>query len=241
MIKKRNNNNLHEKIFRNVMRFILFGAPGVGKGTQAKILTSRLDIPHISTGDILRQAVKDQTPMGIEAKKIMDAGELVSDDIMIGIIKDTLDSDRCKNGFILDGFPRTIAQARELDLLLNELSINHISLVAITANEEEIVSRLTNRRECRQCKNIFNYREVHKLDKCPNCGAVNSFRQRDDDKEDVIRHRLKIYQANTKPVLKYYEDQNKVVFVNGLDTVERVAENILRATTIKNKLATSVL
>jgi len=221
------------------MRFILFGAPGVGKGTQAKILSTRLNIPHISTGDILRQAVKDETPMGIEAKKIMDAGELVSDDIMIGIIKDTLNSAKCKNGFILDGFPRTIAQAKAIDLLLNELSINHISLVAITANEEEIVNRLTNRRECRNCKNIFNYREIHGLESCPNCGAVNSFRQRDDDKEDVIRHRLKVYQENTKPVLKYYEDQNKVVFVNGLDSVERVAENILRATTIKNKLATS--
>jgi adenylate kinase len=221
------------------MRFILFGAPGVGKGTQAKILSTRLNIPHISTGDILRQAVKDQTPMGIEAKKIMDAGELVSDDIIIGIIKDTFASDRCKNGFILDGFPRTIAQAKAIDLLLNELSINHISLVAITANEEEIVNRLTNRRECRNCKNIFNYREIQGLESCPNCGAVNSFRQRDDDKEDVIRHRLKVYQENTKPVLKYYEDQNKLVFVNGLDSIERVAENILRATTIKNKLTTS--
>jgi adenylate kinase len=221
------------------MRFILFGAPGVGKGTQAKILSLRLNIPHISTGDILRQAVKDQTPMGIEAKKIMDAGELVSDDIIIGIIKDTFASDRCKNGFILDGFPRTIAQAKAIDLLLNELSINHISLVAITANEEEIVNRLTNRRECRNCKNIFNYREIQGLESCPNCGAVNSFRQRDDDKEDVIRHRLKVYQENTKPVLKYYEDQNKLVFVNGLDSIERVAENILKATTIKNKLTTS--
>ncbi|MBZ0201010.1 MAG: adenylate kinase [Ignavibacteriaceae bacterium] len=223
------------------MRFILFGAPGVGKGTQAKILSSRLNIPHISTGDILRKSVKDRTQMGIAAKIIMDAGELVSDEIMIGIIKETLDSDLCKNGFILDGFPRTIAQAQALDLLLAEITINHISLVAITANEEEIVSRLTNRRECKNCKNIFNYREIKGSDSCPNCGAKNSFRQRDDDNEDVIRHRLSVYHASTKPVLKYYEDQNKVVFVNGLDPIEKVTENILRAITIKKKLATSAL
>lgn len=215
------------------MRLILFGAPGVGKGTQAKILASNLNIPHISTGDILRQAVHDRTPLGIKAQKIMNAGELVSDDIMIGIIRDTLEQQRCKNGLILDGFPRTLAQAEAFDKLLNDLNIPDIFLVNLSADEEEVVKRLTNRRACKTCSNIFTLDEVKGLKNCPKCGAENSFYQRNDDKEDVIRHRLKVYENNTKPVLEYYEKQKKVISVNGIGKIEEITEEILKRLELK--------
>ena len=209
------------------MQIILFGSPGVGKGTQAKILSEKFNIPHISTGDILRQAVKDQTPLGIEAQKIISKGELVSDEIMIGIIKDTLTGENCKNGFILDGFPRSKNQAIALDSLLEELKINDVFIIAITADEEELVKRLTNRRACKVCKNIFNYNEIKDKDKCPSCGAENSFYQREDDTEKVIRHRMEVFHSATKPVLDYYQEQNRVIFVDGSGSIENVNKNIL--------------
>jgi adenylate kinase len=176
------------------MHLILFGSPGVGKGTQAKILSSKLGIPHVSTGDILRKAVKEQTPLGLKAKQIMASGELVSDDIMIGIIRDTLMSPQCKKGFILDGFPRTVAQATAFDLLLNELGImGKIYLVSLETNEEELIIRLTNRRACSKCQEIFNYIDIKDMEVCPNCGAANSFYHRSDDKEEVIRNRFRIF------------------------------------------------
>ncbi len=210
------------------MRLILFGAPGVGKGTQAKILSDKLNIPHISTGDILRQAVHDKTPLGMKAQKIMNAGELVSDDIMVGIIRDTLEQQRCKQGFILDGFPRTVAQAKALDGILDELSITNVYLVNIFANNEEIVSRLTNRRACKSCNNIFTYSEVKDVAVCPKCGSEKSFYQRDDDKEEVIRKRLNVYTENTKPVLDFYEDKGSVISADGIGRVEDVTAEILK-------------
>ena len=210
------------------MRLILFGAPGVGKGTQAKILADKLNIPHISTGDILRQAVHDKTPLGVKAQEIMKAGELVSDDIMVGIIRDTLEQQRCKNGFILDGFPRTLAQAKAFDELLGKLNITNVYLVNIFANNEEIVSRLTNRRACKACNNIFTYSEVKDAAKCPKCGAENSFYQREDDKEEVIRRRLSVYEENTKPVLDFYENKGSVVSANGIGIVENITAEILK-------------
>ena len=209
------------------MRIILFGAPGVGKGTQAKILSAKLHIPHISTGDILRQAVKDQTPLGMEAQKIISKGELVSDEIMIGIIKDTLTGESCKNGFILDGFPRSKKQAVDLDGLLNELNIDKVFIVSVTADEEDLVKRLSNRRACKVCKNIFNYNEVRDKKTCPVCGAENSFYQREDDTEKVIRHRMEVFNSTTKPVLDYYSEHKKIIVVDGSGTIEKVTESIL--------------
>ncbi len=209
------------------MRIILFGAPGVGKGTQAKILSSKLNIPHISTGDILRSAIDKKTPLGLEAKKIMDKGELVPDNIMAGIIRDTLKEERNKKGFILDGFPRTVAQAKELDNLFSELNINQKKIVSITANEEEIIKRLTNRRACKSCKQIFSLDEIENSDSCPNCGAKDSFYQRSDDKEEVIKKRLEVFNSTTKPVLDYYSEKNKVIFVDGIGNVEEISERIM--------------
>ena len=210
-----------------MMQIMLFGSPGVGKGTQAKILSTKLGIPHISTGDILRQAVSDKTPLGISAEEKMNKGELVSDNIMFGLIAETLAQDRCKNGFVLDGFPRTIAQAVELDKIFNQLNIKDVRLVVITANEEEIVRRLTNRRACDNCGNIFNYNDIKESNICPSCGAIDSFYQRDDDKEEVIRNRLNIYKNTTEPVLIYYQSRRNEIYINGLDSIDEVTNNIL--------------
>jgi adenylate kinase len=210
------------------MRIILFGAPGVGKGTQAKILSSKLNIPHISTGDILRSAIEKKTQLGLEAKKIMDKGGLVSDSIMAGIIRDTLKEERNKSGFILDGFPRTVAQARDLDKLLSELNMNQKKIISITADEEEIIKRLTNRRACKNCKQIYSLEEIEDSDSCPNCGMKDSFYQRSDDKEDVIRKRLEVFNTTTKPVLDYYSENENVIYVNGIGKVEEISQNILQ-------------
>jgi adenylate kinase len=211
------------------MRIILFGSPGVGKGTQAKILSERQNIPHISTGDILRQAVKDKTELGLKAAEIMNRGELVPDNIVIGIIKDVLKSEQCINGFILDGFPRTVVQAEALDQLFNELNIKDAILVHITADENEIIKRLSQRRACRVCGAIFTLSEIEGLSNCPKCNSMNSFYLREDDKEEVIRKRLKVYQTNTMPVLDYYLSKGRAVTVNGIGTIEQVNENLIRA------------
>lgn len=211
------------------MRLIFFGSPGVGKGTQAKILVSKIDIPHISTGDILRQAVKDKTPMGLEAREIMNRGALVPDEIMIGIIKDTLQKDFCKNGFLLDGFPRTLTQAKAFDDLLNQLGLKDIYLVYLSADEDEIVSRLTNRRACKACDSLFIYSEIKDLKKCPKCGAADSFYLRDDDKEEVIRKRLEVFKSETKPVLNHYDQQGKVIEVVASGSIENVTAKLFSA------------
>ena len=217
------------------MHLILFGAPGVGKGTQAKILSSKLNIPHISTGDILREAVKAQTVLGIKAQNILTAGELVSDEIMIGIIKEVLTDPKCSKGFLLDGFPRTLAQAIAFDELLKELNImDKILLISLEAKEEELTIRLTNRRACSKCQSIFNFNDIKDKDTCPNCGAVNSFYHRSDDKEDVIRRRFKIFQSSTLPILDHYEKMGKVISVDGFQSVERVAADILSSLAIKS-------
>lgn len=216
------------------MRLLLFGAPGVGKGTQAKLLSSKFNIPHISTGDILRQAVKDQSELGRKAQEIMSRGDLVPDLIMIGIIKDRLAKPDCVNGFILDGFPRTTNQAVELDMLLDEMKINDIKLINIYADEEEIVKRLNSRRACKECGHIFTLAQIENLDSCPDCNAKNSFYLRDDDKEEVIRKRMEVFRMTTEPVLSYYEKQGKVISINGLGSVEEVNQNLLKILNDKN-------
>jgi adenylate kinase len=210
------------------MRLLLFGAPGVGKGTQAKLLSAKFNIPHISTGDILRQAVKDETELGKKAQEIMSKGDLVPDDIMIGIIKYRFSKSDCNAGFILDGFPRTTNQAVELDKLFNEMKINDIKLINIFADNEEIVTRLNSRRACKECGNIFTLSEIENSESCPNCNAQNSFYLRDDDKQEVIRKRMEIFRKTTEPVLKYYENQGKVISINGLGSVDEVNGELLK-------------
>lgn len=211
------------------MRLIIFGSPGVGKGTQAKILSEKLQIPHISTGDILRQSVKDQTKAGKKAEEIMNRGELVPDDVMIDIIKDRLNKPDSKKGFILDGFPRTVVQAEALNVLLNELKLNHISIISLTADEDEIIKRLNRRRACKNCGKIFTLEEITGLTKCPSCDEENGFYLRDDDKEDVIRNRLAVFKSSTMPVIQYYQKKGEVIMINGIGSIDEINESIMKA------------
>jgi len=176
---------------------------------------------------MLRQAVKDQTDLGKKADEIMSRGDLVPDEIMIGIIKDRLNAKDCINGFILDGFPRTINQAVELDKLLEAMNINDIKLINIVADEEELVKRLNNRRACKVCGQIFTLVEIQNSNSCPKCSSKDSFYLRDDDKEEVIRKRLNIFKQNTEPVLKHYQKQGKVISINGLGSVEGVNQELM--------------
>lgn len=209
------------------MRIVLFGAPGAGKGTQAKLLAGKYEIPHISTGDILREAVKKETKLGLEAKKIMEQGDLVPDDLMAGIIKDTLSDERCEKGFILDGYPRTIEQAKLLDKIMADLKPDREIYIAITLDDEVIVQRLTNRVACKVCGGIFNLSDLEDLKICPSCKSSDSFYKRKDDNEDVIRNRLKVFHSTTKPVLDHYEAKGKLIYVDGIHPVDEVAETIV--------------
>lgn len=209
------------------MRIIIFGAPGAGKGTQAKILAEKYQIPHISTGDILREAIAEGTELGKKAADIVNRGELVPDDIMGGIIKDVLKSDKCKNGFILDGFPRTIAQADLLCSIFEELNLNDVVLIKLTVKDEVVIERLTSRRTCSNCGTIVNLLNLEDKNKCPNCGAVGTLMQRKDDNKDVIKNRLNIYRESTSPVFEFLRDKLKIVSIDGSKSVEEVTADIL--------------
>jgi len=209
------------------MQIIIFGAPGVGKGTQAKIIAKELNISHISTGDILREAVANQTELGKKAKEIMDSGALVPDEIMAGIIKDVLAGENCKKGFILDGFPRTEAQAQILDPILLNLNISDLKVVKLDIDDEVIVNRLNKRRVCSSCKSITNLLLLDDENKCPSCGETGTFVQRDDDKEDVIRHRLDVYNSTTLPVLKFYENKTDIIYINANQEIGKISGEIL--------------
>ena len=209
------------------MRIIIFGPPGVGKGTQAKLLASELKIPHISTGDVLRAAVAAGTELGKKAKAILDAGQLVSDEIMVGIIRDVLKSEKTKEGFILDGFPITIPQAEALTSLLKELNIPIDAVINMEISDEIVVKRLSSRRTCKNCGKIFNL-EVDKLSDsspCPNCGGA--LYHRDDDKPETVRARLKVYSDSTAPVKNYYERLNLLRSVDAAGTAEQINKAIL--------------
>ncbi len=210
------------------MQIIIFGSPGVGKGTQAKILASRLNIPHISTGDILREAIKNQSELGKKAKEIVDKGELVPDDIMGGIIKETLNNERCRNGFILDGYPRTINQAEILENIFKTIKIEKHYLIRLDADDEVIIDRLTNRMVCNKCGNILNNTEVKDNFICPVCRAENSYYKRADDDESVIRRRLKVYHETTAPVFNFYKDKATIIEIDGTMSIEKVTEEILK-------------
>lgn len=212
------------------MRLLLFGPPGVGKGTQALLLKEKYNIPHISTGDILRQAVSDGTELGLRAKQHMDKGELVPDDVMIGLVRDVLQSHECELGFILDGFPRTVAQAEALDTVFNELNIELDAVIYFHVDEDEIISRLSQRWTCKTCKRIYNtaINSINNDSTCPNCG--NKLYQRDDDKPEIVKQRLEVFNKTTMPVLDYYKDSGKLLEINGNGNVQDVFSRILALT-----------
>ena len=209
---------------------ILLGPPGAGKGTQASRIVADYGIPHISTGDILRGAVKNQTQMGLEAKKYMDAGELVPDSVVIGIVKDRLQEPDTAKGFLMDGFPRTIPQAEALDEALVALDRAVTKVLAILVEEEELILRLTGRRICRDCQTPFHveYNKPVTEDVCDKCGG--ELYQRDDDSEETVRNRLEVYRDQTEPLIAYYDEQGLVARVDGTGrTPDGVYEDIREA------------
>jgi len=183
------------------MKLILLGPPGAGKGTQAKLLAERLEIPQIATGDILRAAVKQGTPMGLKAKGFMDAGSLVPDEVVVGIVRERLQQVDCARGFILDGFPRTVAQAEALKEMLASLGKNLNAVISLEVDNEALVRRLTGRRTCQECGRGFHVDfDPPKTDgTCDACGG--ELYQRDDDREETIRRRLEVYTDQTQPLM----------------------------------------
>lgn len=211
------------------MQLIIFGAPGVGKGTQAKIIAEKLSLAHISTGDILREAVAKGTEMGLKAKAVMDSGNLVSDEIVAGIIKDVLQDERCNNGYILDGFPRTLAQAKMLDVILTELSAEQPTVLSLKADDKLIIDRLSSRRSCNSCGAIFTVSELKDMSLCPKCGAKDSLVKRRDDQEEVIKNRLSVFHQATQPVLDYYEGKADIICIEAAHSIEQVSLAIFEA------------
>ena len=203
------------------MRLILLGPPGAGKGTQAEVLVEKLNVPQISTGDILRAAVKNGTPVGLEAKAYMDVGDLVPDDVIIGVVKERLTADDCKNGYIFDGMPRTIAQAEAID----EQGVVIDTVLLIEVPDEVIVKRLGGRRTCPECGMIYHIetKKPAKEGVCDVCRAALIIRK--DDEADTILNRLSTYHNETAPLIDYYRKQGKLKEVGGeLGIAEQTAE-----------------
>jgi adenylate kinase len=203
------------------------GPPGAGKGTQAAQLVKKINIPHISTGDMFRLAVKEETAFGKEAKKYMDEGKLVPDDVTIGIVKERLAKKDCHKGFILDGFPRTGNQAEALTKTLKELGIDLTRVINITAPEGELVGRMTGRRVCPKCNATYHVANnpPARDNVCDICSA--ELYQRDDDKEETVEKRLKVYQAQTKPLIEYYQDLGLYTEIDGLKEIDAVLKDIM--------------
>jgi len=210
------------------MNLILLGPPGAGKGTQAQMIVERYHIPQISTGDILRKAVKEGTPLGKKAKTFMDQGQLVPDEVVIDITDERLRASDCHPGFILDGFPRTIAQAEALQPILTKMgkSIDHV--INIEVDMEELVRRLTGRRTCKNCGAMFHILfhppKVERI--CDRCGGP--LYQREDDQEKTIRVRLNEYQRQTAPLIQYYQLKNYLRSIQGVGGPEEIFERIVR-------------
>ncbi|MGI8724904.1 MAG: adenylate kinase [Methyloceanibacter sp.] len=212
------------------MNLVLLGPPGAGKGTQAKLLEDRRSLVKLSTGDMLRAAVAAGSELGRQAGDIMERGELVPDALVIGLIAERVDEDDGGNGFILDGFPRTIAQAEALDRLLADRGQKVDAVVVMRVNDDALVDRITGRYTCARCGE--GYHEAFKTPKvpgvCDRCGGTE-FARRPDDKEEVVRSRLKAYHAQTEPLIDYYERQEKLKSVDGMAEIGAVQEEIDRA------------
>ena len=208
------------------MRTVLLGAPGSGKGTQGVVLSKKYDIPQISTGDLLRAAVAAGSELGKKAKSAMDAGALVSDDIVIGLIKERISQSDAKAGYILDGFPRNIPKAQALDDMLNELNQPLQGVVLLDVPFEELMQRLTGRRTCKDCGAIYNihFSPTKVEGHCDRCNG--ELFQRADDNEETIGNRLNVYQDQTAPLVEYYQQQQKLHSIAGTGDVEHITEAV---------------
>lgn len=204
------------------MRTVLLGAPGSGKGTQGVFLSQKFAIPQISTGDLLRAAVREGSELGKKAKSAMDAGALVSDDIVIGLIRERLSQPDAQNGYILDGFPRNIPQAEALDVMLQEVGQPLEGVVLLEVPFDELMQRLTGRRTCKDCGAIFNVHLSPPAEEgvCDNCGG--ELFQRQDDNAETIENRLKVYQDKTAPLIGYYQQKNQLHSLNGTGDIESI-------------------
>ncbi|MBU3111693.1 adenylate kinase [Clostridium lacusfryxellense] len=208
------------------MRIILLGPPGAGKGTQAKSISNKFAIPHISTGDIFRKNISEKTPLGIEAKKHIDKGHLVPDQLTIDLIKDRLNNEDCKNGFLLDGYPRTVNQGEALKTLLDEKGHSLDTALLIEIPREFILNRMTGRRVCLTCGASYHIKfNPSKVDgKCDVCGS--ELVQRADDAEETVSERLDIYEAQTQPLIRYYDDKKLLSVVDGTKAIDSVFESV---------------
>lgn len=211
------------------MNIILLGPPGAGKGTQAKRLEDTYGIPQLSTGDMLRAAVKSGSELGQKAKQVMDAGELMPDELMVRMIEERIQQPDCKNGFILDGFPRTVAQAEALDEMLSRLGTRLDAVIELKVDEEALVERITGRYSCANCgagyHDKFQKPKVEGV--CDHCGAT-TFKRRDDDNEETVRARLSAYREQTAPILPYYRDKGILKQVDGMADIDEVTGQLNR-------------
>lgn len=208
------------------MNLILLGPPGAGKGTQAKMLIDAYGIPQISTGDMLREAVKNQTALGLEAKKFMDAGQLVTDEVVIGLAKDRIAQSDCEDGFMLDGFPRTVLQAEALNGVLTTMGKKIDHVISIEVPNSELLGRLTGRRTCKACGQGFHamFDPPKAEGICDKCGG--ELYQRDDDNEETVGNRLKVYEEQTAPLIDYYQGKGLLRPIDGVGGITDILERV---------------
>ena len=203
------------------MKLILLGAPGCGKGTQAAYISDKYDLPHISTGDLFRENIKNKTPLGIKVKEIMDTGNLCPDDLTVALVEDRLNNSDCAKGYLLDGFPRDIAQAVALDKFATPDKV-----IVIDVDLSIIERRITGRRSCPKCGGSFHVDFIGCSSVCPTCGEKLIVRK--DDNPETVKERLEVYQKSTAPLIEYYSKQGKVVSVDGNQSIEKVFADIVK-------------
>ncbi|MFA5527730.1 MAG: adenylate kinase [Peptostreptococcales bacterium] len=211
------------------MRIILLGPPGAGKGTQAALLVEKYGIVHISTGDIFRKNVKENTELGKQAKEYMDKGALVPDELVVAIVEDRLKEQDCQNGFLLDGFPRTEKQAEELDLVLSKMHVSIDKVINIEVEKDVLIERAIGRRVCKACGATYHikYKPTKNEGICDLCG--HEIYQRDDDKEATVTNRINVYLTETKPLIDYYTNQGNIVTIDGEKDMDIVFQSIIDA------------
>ncbi len=210
------------------MHLLIMGAPGSGKGTYASRIKDYFGIPHISTGDMFREAMKNETPTGLLAKSYIDKGMLVPDEVTNQLVKERLSMSDCKKGFLLDGYPRNLEQAEELNKILNELNIKLTAAINLQIDNEKIITRIVNRRMCTNCGKGYNLISLKpkKENICDDCGAA--LYQRKDDNVETISNRLSVYNMQTKPLIAYYENMGIIMNIDSDNTIEKVVENIVK-------------